>query len=254
MGIKQSYLEYINKCIGDALGDMRGKRMLELGNQVMMGNFIPQKTGKEYFKDRGIEHISVDWNGLDGALPLDLTRPEQFIKWYNYFDIITNCGTTEHVETLKDQYKCFSVIHDCLKCGGIAIHVVPDIDELLNKGSYSGHSLNYYSHAFFKMLAVNNGYRLLSSEIIEDHLCACLQKNKDVPFMKDRKEFLKHIARRPPGTLYHDPNDRGVMSFFSSIKKAHYKPTLIMANLIIYSRPLRRRLGLYKWWQRPQNK
>ena len=73
MALKQAYLEYINTSIIDTLGQMRGKRMLEMGNQEIKDNSIVEKTGKEFFTKQGIEHVSVDLNGLDGALPLDLT-------------------------------------------------------------------------------------------------------------------------------------------------------------------------------------
>lgn len=243
MGLKQAYLEYINKCINDTLGEVCGKRMLELGNQETIDNPIPEKTGKEYFKNRGVEHVSVDLNGLDGALPLDLTKPEQFVEWHDYFDIITNSGTVEHVEPKNYQYECFSIIHNCLKVGGIAIHLLPDIDELKDKGCWEGHCFNYYSHAFLKMLAEKNNYRLVSLKTIDGLICFCLQKNENIPFMENRKEFLGYITRRPEGTIYPGINDRGIIYFV-------YKTRKIIKNLIIYSSPIRHRLGLYRWWRR----
>ena len=219
MGLKQSYLEYINTCINDTLGEMRGKRMLELGNQRIIGNFISQETGKEYFKTRGVEHTSVDLNGLDGALPLDLTKPEQFVEWHGYFDIITNSGTTEHVEPKNAQYECFSIIHDCLKFGGIAIHLLPDIDELKDKRCWEGHCFNYYSHAFLKMLAEKNNYKLASFKIIDGLICFCLQKKEDILFMEDRREFLRYITRRSKGIIYPGINKRGIIGFFTRKEK-----------------------------------
>ena len=243
MGLKQVYLEYINECINGTLGDIRGKRMLELGNQEIMENSIPQKTGKEYFMDRGVEHISVDLNGLDGALPLDLAKPGQFAEWHDHFDIITNSGTTEHVEPKSAQYECFSVIHDCLKVGGIAVHLIPDIDTLKDMGCWEGHCFNYYSHAFFKMLAEKNNYKLVSLKIIDGAICSCLQKREDIPFMENRKEFLRYITRRSKGMIYRGINDGRIARFF-------YRPKKIIGDFLIYSSSLCHKLGLYRWWMR----
>jgi len=224
MGLRQVYLEYINKCINDTFGEIHGKRILELGNQEIIGNFLCQKTGKEYFEDRGVEHVSVDLNGLDGALLLDLTKPEQFAKWHNYFDIITNSGTTEHIEPKNAQYECFSIIHNCLKAGGIAIHLVPDINELDSRGCWKNHCNNYYSCDFFKMLAAENNYNLMTLELTNGLICACLQKQFDKPFMKDRAKFLKHISRRTGGIIYAGINDRssGLRFSYRIIRLGYY--------------------------------
>jgi len=195
MGLRYEYLKYIYDNINNTLGKIQGKYMLELGNQHIMDNSISEKTGKEYFKNLGLKHISVDINGLDGALPLDLRKPEQFIKWHNYFDIITNAGTTEHIEPKNFQYDCFSIVHNCLKLKGIAIHFLPDINELNKKGCWKGHCFNYYSYDFFKILSERNNYKLVSLKTINGLICACLQKKKDIPFMEDRDEFLNHIIR-----------------------------------------------------------
>ncbi len=143
MGLTREYLDFIEDCIRNTIGELSGKKMLELGNQHTMDDSIPEKTGKTYFKNRDVNHISVDLNGLDGALKLNLSKPEQFLQWEGYFDIVTNSGTSEHVEPKSAQYECFLIIHDCLKVGGIAVHLVPDINELENKGCWKGHCNNY---------------------------------------------------------------------------------------------------------------
>ena len=66
----------------------------ELGNQRMKWN--RHRTGKVYLTDKGVlEHVSIDMNGQNGALKLNLGAPID--KWRNYFDMVTNYGTTEHV-------------------------------------------------------------------------------------------------------------------------------------------------------------
>lgn len=66
-----------------------GSTMLELGSQKM-------GTYKEWFESLGIRHTSIDLNGRGGALELDLQ--EDLRDELGQFDIVTNIGTSEHVE------------------------------------------------------------------------------------------------------------------------------------------------------------
>jgi hypothetical protein len=180
--------------------------MLELGNQQICETYIREKTGKEYYSNREVKHTSVDLNGLDGAIKVDLSKPIEIAGWNEYFDIVTNSGTSEHVSPKKAQYECFMNIHKCLKVGGVAIHLVPDIHELVNRGCWKNHCKYYYSSEFVKMLIENNSYRLVSSRIIDGLICFSVQKIGSVPFMKDREEFLKYIRGEKSGirTPLHD--------------------------------------------------
>ena len=194
MGLRIPIMDFIESSIKQVFGEnTKGLRMLELGDQVVK---IPKMTGKEYFTAHGYKHTSVDINGLHGALVRDLTKPEQFEEWHGLYDIITNAGTAEHVEPFESQYECFNIIHDCLKVGSVAIHILPDVHEHDDKGAWVGHCHFYYSHSFFKILAEECGYVLLSSELIRSMRCVAMKKIIDVPFMEDRSQFLSTIARR----------------------------------------------------------
>ncbi|HSR56104.1 MAG TPA: hypothetical protein VLN73_07665, partial [Alphaproteobacteria bacterium] len=129
----------------------------------------------------------------------------------------TNSGTTEHVEPFEAQYTCFMNIHDCLKTGGISIHLVPDLDELEQRGWWKNHSNNYYTHAFFAGLAELNGYTLVSSKVINGLRSACLRKNSDAPFTEDREAVLEHIGRRTGGVVYSGINTHPLLSPFMSL-------------------------------------
>jgi hypothetical protein len=196
MGLRRSYLDYIEKSIERVFGDAQGLSMLELGDQVIDDPAIPEKTGKAYFERRGFEHVSVDLNGRHGALVRDLTKPEQFRDCHNRWDIITNAGTTEHVEPFESQYECFGMLHDCLKPGGIAIHIVPDVEEHDNHGAWRNHCRYYYSQFFFELLAAENKYEMLSNTVINGLRCAAVRKVEAVPFTIDRGLFLHSISRR----------------------------------------------------------
>ena len=202
MGLETSYLRFIESSIEQAFGSVvSGLRMLELGDQeIILVGFdepnITEKTGKAYFMNRGFEHVSVDLNGLHGALVRDLTKPEQFQDWHGSWDVLTNAGTTEHVEPFESQYECFGIIHDCIKVGGIAIHLIPDVYEHDQHGAWKNHCRYYYSESFFELLAKECSYELLSNTVINGLRCATVRKTKDLPFMGDRARFLEAIAPR----------------------------------------------------------
>lgn len=230
MGLQPSYLDYIQECVTSELGDLAGKRMLELGDQTIGADGIPEKTGKKYYENRGVQHTSFDLNAKHGALPVDLAQPIRDPQWLGAFDIITNSGTTEHVEPLEAQYECFMNIHDCLKVGGIAIHLVPDFDELEQRGRWESHCNNYYTHGFFALLAELNGYALVSSKVINGLRCACTRKTTDAAFTENRDALLAEIGRRTGGVVYSGINTHPLLSPFARLYR----------RLVIATRPLRR--------------
>lgn len=103
------------------LDPSRPVRMLELGNKKN-----PNGVYKDYFVGLGMEHISVDWNAEDGAVPMDLRDLQPDFapdgKWHQYFDIVTNIGTTEHVIPQKHVWQN---ILNALKVGGTFASVTP---------------------------------------------------------------------------------------------------------------------------------
>lgn len=196
MGLRTPYLNYIDESIERAFGNAKNLRMLELGDQMINDRAIRERSGKAYYENRGFEHVSVDLNGNHGALVRDLRKPEQFEEWTNYWDVITNSGTTEHVEPFDTQYECFQILHDCLKVGGIAVHLNPDAEHRDNVGTWKNHCRIYYTESFYETLANDCEYELLSNKVIRGLRCAVVRKTKDGPFMRDRAKFLEHIAER----------------------------------------------------------
>lgn len=202
MGLKREYLEFIER----AVGSFEGKRMLELGNQrISRRARVGARTGKAYYTALGAAHTSLDFNGKDGAIPLDLSQPIDKPDWRGHFDVITNAGTTEHVEPFAAQYVCFRNLHEWLKPGGVFIHIVPAIEELDASGRWMNHCNHYYAAAFFEMLARENDYELLESTIVNELHAAALRKRSDAPFMTDRAEFERTITRREGGLDYTRP-------------------------------------------------
>lgn len=173
MGLNASYLEFIESSIDQAFGIAGcGSRMLELSEQVIDDPRIADRTGKEYFARLGYEYVSVDLSGQHGAVVRDLTRPEQFRDWHGAWDILTNAGTTEHVEPFEAQYECFGILHDCVRPGGVAIHLLPDVDDCDKRGMSVNHCRYYYSAQFFEHLATACGYELVANTVINGLRCA----------------------------------------------------------------------------------
>lgn len=209
MGLQPSYLDYIQECVNATIGDLAGKYMLELGDQAIKNEGIPELTGKKYYQNRGVLHTSFDLNGREGAIRVDLSEPICNEEWLNAFDIVTNAGTTEHVEPFESQYVCFLNVHNCLKQGGVAIHILPDAVELEERGAWRDHCNYYFTHDFFALLAELNGYTLVSSKVINGSRCVCLQKNSDTPFTAEKETLLAAIVRNEEcgTTVYLGIND-----------------------------------------------
>ena len=71
----------------------------------MMKDRLPE-TGKDYFSGLGAEVFTIDLYDPKGyAFAYDLSKPIK--KWHNYFDLVTNCGTTEHIENQKEVLSLF---------------------------------------------------------------------------------------------------------------------------------------------------
>lgn len=117
------------------------RTMLELGNKNGTGG--KGDSYKTYFQGLGIDHTSVDWNGEDGALPLDLREPLEL----GVFDMVTNIGTSEHVES---QDRVWENIVSATGRFMVCITPAP--------GDWPGHGLFYPSESFYRSLAFNNGF------------------------------------------------------------------------------------------------
>jgi hypothetical protein len=198
MGISNSILQFIETNIEGSFGKLQGVRMLELGNQEF-GAAATERVAKRHYEAKGVVHTSVDLNGLDGAIVVDLSKPSERRDWIGHFDVITNCGTTEHVAPNDAQYEAFRNIHLWLRVGGIAVHALPDVNALEEYGIWRGHCENYYSEDFVRMLAAANRYAILDMQFIDNVLVFCLKKTEELPFMNDRAAFISEVAYRKGG-------------------------------------------------------
>jgi SAM-dependent methyltransferase len=158
--------------------------MLELGNK---------KTGdvsyKSFFESIGFEHVSVDWNGEDGALPLDMRLP---LPDWEAFDMVTNFGCTEHVSV---QEPIWESIHRLCKVGGVYIGMCPA------PGSWWWHGEFYPTEEFYRQFAALNGYQIehlaVGREYPNCNIDARLRKVADKPFVMPPYDLMFYNEMRP---------------------------------------------------------
>jgi len=159
-----------------------GTRMLELGNKKNSNGVY-----KTYFESIGIKHTSIDWNGQDGALNLDLTKSIDLKP----FDMVTNIGTTEHV---SNQIAVWKNIHNLTKVGGIIASLTPLKDDWWWHGEY------YPKEEFFKQFSTN-GYEIeymdIGREYPNRNLCVRLKKIRHNDFVMPDLNTIYYNQRRP---------------------------------------------------------
>jgi len=202
--IVNHYVDYYKKIYNKQYEDIQ---MLELGDQifyvdhpsvgVLNSNNFKYKVAKDYFQNKKINHTSIDLNGNNGSISLDLSKslPEEF---YNKFDIITNVGTVEHVE--EDQYETFKNIHKCLKVNGMFMSFMPKV------GSFDiNHCSWFYNLDFYRDLANEQKYtifylgEILYPSINRDMgtLVTCvLQKTENNDFIINKDIFHRNLFRK----------------------------------------------------------
>jgi len=154
MALRKITIDYINKMIKRNGFKFKGLEMCELGNQLIMDDYVPFKVAKKYYESLGVLHTSIDWNGKDGALSMDLNKPIDI----GQFDVITSVGFMEHVE---NESQCWENIYNLTKMGGIIINILP------KKGNYIKHKcFRWYYEEWCHELVKMWKYDLLDIGII----------------------------------------------------------------------------------------
>lgn len=133
----------------ELLSPLVGCSMLELGNKRKSTAEGSVFVYKKFFESQGFRHVSVDINGQDGALKLDLTKPLKL----GTFDMVTNIGTTEHVSenNFDGQVSCWRNILEAMHVGSVLVSNTPQ------KGAWLHHGTWYPQQEFFVELAALNG-------------------------------------------------------------------------------------------------
>lgn len=158
--------------------------LIELGIQE---NYINNTYLRNQLSKNYKEYISIDLHNLPNVTICDLSiyQPEKF-----KCDILTNFGTTEHVEYEDGQYNCWLNIHNWLKVGGISIHEIPKI------GHWKGHCRYYCDHNFFNYFD-KLGYKIIELKdtiYTPGNLIWCvIEKAKQTDFMS-KETFFNYMS------------------------------------------------------------
>ena len=169
---------------------VRDLRIAELGNQWTGWRLsVPVKSVVEWL---GAKHESFDLNGRDDSIITDLSIPIAN-DYCSLFNLVTNAGTTEHVNTtmdFRDQYQAFKNIHYLASFDACMMHVVPS-----ENGAHCGCGY-VYTHRFFHKLQRVCGYELLQfydSKSDKEHMAALLLRDAYSRF-PDFEEFMATVG------------------------------------------------------------
>jgi hypothetical protein len=99
----------------------------------------------------GMEYVAYDIFGGYRTVIFDLNSDVVPAADRGTFDVVINCGTTEHV---LNQYNCLKVIHDAVRVDGIIYHAIP-------MTGYLAHGYFTYTPILFCDLARANRYEIL---------------------------------------------------------------------------------------------
>jgi hypothetical protein len=152
--------------------------MLELGNKK-------NSTGlyRDFYAaiNPNIDYTCLDWNGEDGAVPLDMRYPLEpqdvvknvLVTIERGFDLVTNFGFSEHVD---DQLTCWHNINSFVNVGGwlsICMPLMP---------WWKGHGLWMPTVEWYQRFAELNGYLIVYEKVwdrVRPTYVAKMQKTGD---------------------------------------------------------------------------
>jgi hypothetical protein len=99
----------------------------------------------------GFDYAAVDVYAGGSTRVFDLNSDSLAAEDRERYDVVTNCGTSEHI---ANQFNVFKVAHEALKPGGVMLNFVPFHGQV-------DHGLINYHPKFFTSLIANNGYEPL---------------------------------------------------------------------------------------------
>ena len=128
-----------------------------LDNFKNLDNFPnqPRCSAKYLWEALGFtEYVSLDTNGDHNSIMHDLNKPFNDRKYFNYFDVVADYGTAEHIFNISEVY---NTLHKILKPDGILI---------LSQGRLKTNGYFLLDRSFFEGIAAANKYKILGSNYI----------------------------------------------------------------------------------------
>ena len=146
--VDKSWIGELAQSFGAIERDFEGDHDTSLvhGGLAKLSSSAP--LSRDMWKWLGFEYSSIDMDGSPGSIPLDLNFDSTPRSMRHSADLVTNCGTTEHV---INQFNAFKCIHNLTKVGGLMMHNIP-------AQGYLTHGLVNYTPKFFWALSAANAY------------------------------------------------------------------------------------------------
>lgn len=201
------YISLYDKEIKKLNLNLKNLDLLELGDQEIHDPILARPFSKvrNSYIFNPKSYTVYDLHERPGVTIFDLSIEHENLQT---FDIITNFGTTEHVEPENGQYVCWKNIHNMLRINGLLISIVP-----CSEGGWEDHCRYFYNKNFFEEFE-NIGYNLLEYKIIFDKNCySVLQKKENSNFIQ-QQDFWKNILIRKENNssiIYGDNNPKGLL-------------------------------------------
>jgi SAM-dependent methyltransferase len=205
-------------------GVRRGQRVLDIGTSelfcgedpVALNRFLTHfgaapyddeelertKTAfaAELFMRADIGYRAIDLTPYPHTIRLDLNRRSLPFWHRGRYDLVLNCGTTEHV---LNQLNAFRLIHDACKVGGLMYHGVPMAGDFW-------HGFISYNPKFFTRVQEANGY-----EIVQRWIWAADERRSydEVELARLNREFsaqdawVNFLLRRTSKAPFKAPSD-----------------------------------------------
>jgi hypothetical protein len=169
-------------------------RICELGDQMIRRHGKYVMPVKECLEFVGASYTSIDLNGKHGSVKYDLRDPLPIYS-IGRFDIVTNFGTSEHID---EQLPVFENIHELCAKNGVMVHAVPCFAP--------DHAIWGYTADWFNVLSKEQGYSTISverflrpPEMLENpkdgYIHAIFIKPHEKPFRRD--SFVDPIPVHP---------------------------------------------------------
>jgi hypothetical protein len=152
--------------LGGKFPQRTGEIICELGNKKNGGGLY-----RDWYKARGLGYVCIDWNGEDGAVKIDMTRPIKRqlelapLTIHGKFPWVTNFGFTEHVgETLEEQHQCWANVDKLVAEGGRLAFCMPKMPE------WKGHGKWHPTLEWYRQFAALNGYETEMLKVFDERV------------------------------------------------------------------------------------
>ncbi len=164
-----------------------------------------------------IDYVSFDICPGHKTLIFDLNRRKLPRRFRGRFDLVLNCGTSEHI---LNQMNVFNVIHDAAQVGGFIYHQVPTTGRI-------DHGYFCYHPLLFRELAETNGY-----DIVDIWYKRGYKRDIETRILRPRSSSMAEtgIEIRGKNDVHLDIPNHSICVLFRKTRKGRFRPPLEIAT------------------------